>query len=136
MDETGAHYTEWSKSQRKTPILYINTYIWNLERRWWRPCMWDSKRDTDINNRLLDSVGEGEGGMVSENSIEACIYQMWHRRPVHVWHMRQGTQSQCTGTTQRDEMGREVGRGFRMGTYVHPWLMYVNAGQKPPQHCN
>ena len=26
--------------------------------------MQDSKRDTDIKNRLLDSVGEGEGGMI------------------------------------------------------------------------
>ena len=25
--------------------------------------MWDSKRDTDIKNKLLDSV-EGEGGMI------------------------------------------------------------------------
>ena len=24
-------------------------------------------------NRLLDSVGEGEGGMILENSIETCI---------------------------------------------------------------
>jgi len=26
--------------------------------------MQDSKRDTDIKNRLLGSVGEGEGGMI------------------------------------------------------------------------
>ena len=26
--------------------------------------MQDSKRDTDVKNRLLDSVGEGEGGMI------------------------------------------------------------------------
>ena len=32
MDEAGAHYTEWSKPERKTPILYTNAYIWNLER--------------------------------------------------------------------------------------------------------
>ena len=32
-----------------------------------------SKRDTDVKNRLLDSVGEGEGGMIWENSIETCI---------------------------------------------------------------
>ena len=32
--------------------------------------MQDSKRDTDVKNRLLDSVGEGEGGMIWENSIE------------------------------------------------------------------
>ena len=24
----------------------------------------DSERDTDVKNRLLDSVGEGEGGMI------------------------------------------------------------------------
>ena len=35
--------------------------------------MWDSKRDTDVKNRLLDSVGEGEGRMIWENSIETCI---------------------------------------------------------------
>ena len=34
--------------------------------------MQDSKRDTDIKNRLLDSV-EDDGGMIWENSIEACI---------------------------------------------------------------
>ena len=32
MDETGAQYTEGSKPERKTPIQYINAYIWNLER--------------------------------------------------------------------------------------------------------
>ena len=35
--------------------------------------MRDSKRDTDVKNRLLDCVGEGNGGMIWENSIEACI---------------------------------------------------------------
>ena len=29
--------------------------------------MRDSKRDTDVQNSLLDSVGEGEGGMIWEN---------------------------------------------------------------------
>ena len=70
MDETGADYTEWSKPERKTPIQYTNTYIWNLE--WW-PCMQDHKRDTDVKNRFLDPVGEGKGGMIWENVIETCI---------------------------------------------------------------
>ena len=35
--------------------------------------MQDSKRDTDVKNRLLNSMGEGEGGMILENSIETCI---------------------------------------------------------------
>ena len=32
--------------------------------------MQGSKGDTDVNNRLLDSVGEGEGGTNWENSTE------------------------------------------------------------------
>ena len=35
--------------------------------------MWDSKRDTDVENRLLDSMVEGKGGMIWENSTETCI---------------------------------------------------------------
>ena len=35
--------------------------------------MQDSKRDTDKKNRLLDSEGEGKGGMIWENSIETCV---------------------------------------------------------------
>ena len=34
--------------------------------------MRDSKRDTDVLNSLLDSVGEGTGGMIWENGIETC----------------------------------------------------------------
>ena len=33
VDETGAYYTEQSTSEREISILYINTYVWNLERQ-------------------------------------------------------------------------------------------------------
>ena len=29
VDETGAYYTEWSKSEKETPMQYINAYIQN-----------------------------------------------------------------------------------------------------------
>ena len=35
--------------------------------------MQESKKDTDGQNSLLDSVGEGEGGMIWENGIEMYI---------------------------------------------------------------
>ena len=38
--------------------------------------------------------------------------------------MRQGTQSWCTGTTQRDGMGREVWDGGHMYTYAPFMSMY------------
>ena len=35
--------------------------------------MQDSKRDIDVKNRLLNSMGEGEGGIIWEDSIETFI---------------------------------------------------------------
>ena len=35
--------------------------------------MRDNKKDTDVQNSLLDSVGEGEGRVIWENGIETCI---------------------------------------------------------------
>ena len=32
----------------------------------------EQQGDTDAKKRLLDSVGEGEGGMIRENSTETC----------------------------------------------------------------
>ena len=147
--------------------------------------MHSSKRGTDVKNRLSDSVGEGKGGMIWENSIETCMekamathssvlawripgtgepgglpsmgvtqsrtqlkrlsssssstslwekvrvgwferiavkhvyYHMWNRWPVQVQCMKQGTQSQYTGTTLW--MGWEGGgRGFRTGDTCTP----------------
>ena len=42
------------------------------------------------------------------------------RSLVQVQFMKQGTQSQCTGTTQRDGWEREVGGGFGIGDTCVP----------------
>ena len=39
---------------------------------------------------------------------------------VQVRYMKQGTQSWCSGTTQRDGMGKKVGGGFGMGDTCTP----------------
>ena len=41
--------------------------------------MQDSKKDTDVYNGLLDSEGEGEGGMIWENGILTCILSCKNR---------------------------------------------------------
>ena len=73
VDEPGAYYTEWNKFERESQILYINAYVRNLERRYSQSYMQGNKGDIDVKNRFLDSVGEGEGGMIWENSTEPCI---------------------------------------------------------------
>ena len=87
--------------------------------------MRDSKRDSDIKNRLLDSVGEGEGGMIWENSFETCIlsyvkqitspssmHETGHSNLVH-WDNSEGW--------DREGGGKRVQDGGHI--YTHGWFM-------------
>ena len=58
------------------------------------------------------------------------------RLPVQVQCMIQDAQGQCTGMTQRDGMGSEVGGGFRMGDTCTPVVDSCQCTQKPLQYCN
>ena len=60
--------------------------------------MQNRKRDTDVQNRLLDSVGEGEGGMFQENSIETCILSRVKQITSPGWMHEASAQTWCTGT--------------------------------------
>ena len=73
------------------------------------------KRDTDVQNRLLDAVGEGEGGMFQEDSIEKCILSRVKQITSPGWMHETSARTWCTGKTQRDRVEREVGRGIGMG---------------------
>ena len=81
--------------------------------------MQNRKRDTDVQNRLLESVGEGEGGMFRENSIKTCILSSVKQLTSPGWMHEISAQGWCTGKTQRDRVEGEVGVGIRMGnTYI------------------
>ena len=77
--------------------------------------MQNRKRDTDVQNRLLDSVGEGEGGIFQENSNETCILSRVKQIASPGWMHETSAWAQCTGKTQRDQVEREVGGGIGMG---------------------
>ena len=78
--------------------------------------MQNRKRDTDVQNRLLDSVGEGEGGMFREISIETCILSRVKQITSPGWIHETSAQAWCTGKTQRDRVEREVRGGSGMGS--------------------
>ena len=88
--------------------------------------MQNIKRDTEVWNRLLDSVGEGEGEMFQENSIETCILSRVKQITSPGWMHETSAQAWCTGKTQRDRVEGEVGGGSGWGTHVNPWLIYFN----------
>ena len=94
--------------------------------------MQDSKRDKDVQSRLFDTVGEGDGGMIRDNGIETCIlscvkqiaspgsmHETEHSGPVH-WDDTEGW---------RGLGGRWEG-GSGWGTHVNLWLIHVSVWQK------
>ena len=83
--------------------------------------MWDSKRDTDVKDSLLDSMGEGEGGMIWENGIETCIlsYVKWVSSP-GMMH-----ETGCSRLVHWDDPEKWDGEGVQDGEqmYTHGWFM-------------
>ena len=87
--------------------------------------MQDSKRDTDVKKRLLDSVGEGKDGMIWENIIETCILsyvkQISSPGSMH--------ETACSGLVHWDDpegWDKEGGgRGVQDGEHIdtHGWFM-------------
>ena len=80
--------------------------------------MWKLSNAADIWCKIyfkIDSVGEGEGGMFRENSIETSILPGMKQITSPGWMHEISAQGWCTGKTQRDGMEREEGRGIGMG---------------------
>ena len=79
--------------------------------------MQNRKRDTDVQNSLLDSVGEGEGGMFQENCIETCILsRVKHHQPrLDAW-------DKCSDLVHWEDLagagGEGGGRGDRDGEHM------------------
>ena len=90
--------------------------------------MRDSKRDTDVKNSLLDSVGEGKGGVIWEGSVETCIlsYVKWITSP-GLMH-----ETVCSGLVHWDGPGgwdgEGGGRGVQDGEHMcaHGWFMSMH----------
>ena len=61
--------------------------------------MQNRKRDTDVQNRLLDSVGEGEDRMFRENSNETCILSRVKQITSPGWMHETSAQAWCTWKT-------------------------------------
>ena len=85
--------------------------------------MRDSKRDTDVYSRLLDSEGEEEGGMIWENGIETCILSC--KKRIASVGLIQDTG--CLGLVHGDDPEGRYGEGG--GRRVHVWeCMYTHGG--------
>ena len=97
--------------------------------------MQNRKRDSDVQNRLLESVGEGEGGMFQENSIEICILSSVKQITIPGWMHETSARAWCTGKTQRDRVEREVGGETGIGNTCKSMADSFQCMKKTLQCC-
>ena len=88
---------------------------------------------THIYNSLLDSVGEGEGGMFQENSFKTCILSRVKEITSPGWMHETSARAWCTGKTQRDRVEREVGGGIGMGNTCNSMADSCQCMTKPTE---
>ena len=60
-------------SQKEKYQYGILTHIYGTQKDGNDDLMGRTTKETDVKNRLLDSGGEGEGGMIRKNNIETCM---------------------------------------------------------------
>ena len=80
-------------------------------------------------------MGEGEGGMIWENSIETCILSSVKQTPVQVGCMRQVLGAGALGWPRGMGWGGRWEGSSGWGMHLHLWLIHVNVWQKPLQYC-
>ena len=68
-----------SKSEREKQISYVNACIWNLEKWYSWTYLQGSNRDADLKKGLVDTIGEGEGGMNETVALKHMLYHMQNR---------------------------------------------------------
>ena len=97
--------------------------------------MQNRRRDTDVQNRLLDSVEKARVGCFERTASKHVYYLGWNRSPAQVGCMRQ--------VLRPGALGRPRGIGWRgrwewgsgWGIHVTSWLIHVNVWQNPLQYC-
>ena len=97
-------------------MVTITLYVRQEKRQMYRTVIWT----------LWERARAGWFGRMALKHVN---YHMWNESPVQVQCMIQGARGWCTGMTQRDGMGREVGWGSGWETHVHPWWNHVNVWQ-------
>ena len=72
--------------------------------------MQNRKRHTDVQNRLLDSVGEAEGGMFRKNSMYIIYSETDHQPKWDAW-------DKCSGLVYWEDPEESAGEGGGRGDW-------------------
>ena len=129
--------SEVSQKEKQKQWWYTNAYRQTLERWYWWAYLQSSRGDTDIENRLTDTAGEGRrrGWEVGESNRETYItickidsqweFALWLRE------LTSRLDNNLEGWDGEEEWGM-----FKWEpTWVNLWLIHIDAWLKPMHYC-
>ena len=134
VDGPRVYHTEWSKSEREKQTLHINANTWNLE-KWYRGTYFQGRnRDSDKENRHVDTGHRG--------GWDELGYQDWHicttMCKIGDWWEAATQREQRSSMLYDDPEGSEgvrVGGRFKKeGKYAYLQLIHCWAAEPTP-HC-
>ena len=105
------HINVWQKPLQYYKVISLQTNInkWKVKRP---PSPRKRHRCIEQSFGLWERV---RAGWYGRKALKHVNYHMWNKSPVQARCMIQDTQGWCTGMTQGDGMGREVGGRLSMG---------------------
>ena len=104
--------------------VYFNYGLW-----YWWTYVQGSNGDTDIENRFVNTVGEGEGGMNWESSEET------HTLPYRKYIASGNLQVAQSSALSQPRVVELVGDGREIQEGEDICLIHVDIWQKPTQYC-
>ena len=82
VNEPRDYHTAWSKPEREKQILSYSTYMWNLEKWYRRTCLQSRNRDTDTENKHMDTKLRGWGTNRMNWEIRIDIYVLLYIKQI------------------------------------------------------
>ena len=135
--------------KRKTNIIFLknmktnNTYTWNLE-KWYRWTYLQGRiRNTDIENRLVDTVW-GRRGWDELREQHWHTYTTMGKTASGKLLCNTGSPAWCSWWPRGEEWRRGRSKAQEGGDYTHThthtyiyilWLIHIVVWQKSAQHC-
>ena len=93
------------------------------------------EKETQVYRRDFWTLWEKASmGWSERTALKHVYYQVWNRSPAQVGWMRQVLGAGALGRPRGMGWGGRL-EGSGWGTHVNPWLIHVNAWQKPLQYC-
>ena len=93
------HFYEIVFNFLRNSSIHVDAYVENLEKQYWWTYLQGRNRDTDVENSLVDTVKDVEGGMNWDSNIEICILPYLRQITSGKLLYNTGRSAWCSGTT-------------------------------------